>query len=199
VEFSKIRSWKPERGGLRQPVQPYTYDRLLVFDKTSAQPYFAVITCSDAVMSMFYSIVLTRSLIFCSYELLCHKRWVYFPPISNLERWWFTFNAMTHKIRIVGVEEYAYYLNKLLPKYYVFGAHTKYKWPPYATEWKSSPWKFSAYATVLMKTKSSGVGAGAMFMERRAPKPDGSRDPITGFWGLETPSLVFNALIKILS
>ena len=113
MEFSKIRSWKPERGGLRQPVQPYTYDRLLVFDKTSAQPYFAVITCSDAVMSMFYSIVLTRSLIFCSYELLCHKRWVYFPPIFNLERWWFTFNAMTHKIRIVGVKEYEYYVNKL--------------------------------------------------------------------------------------
>jgi len=26
-------------------------------------------------------------------------------------------------------------------------AHTKYKWPPYATEWKPLPWKFSAYAT----------------------------------------------------
>jgi len=25
-------------------------------------------------------------------------------------------------------------------------AHTKYKWPPYATEWNPS-WKFSAYAT----------------------------------------------------
>jgi len=25
-------------------------------------------------------------------------------------------------------------------------AHTKYKWPPYATEW-NPPWKFSAYAT----------------------------------------------------
>jgi len=26
-------------------------------------------------------------------------------------------------------------------------AHTKRKWPPYATEWKPLPWKFSAYAT----------------------------------------------------
>jgi len=26
-------------------------------------------------------------------------------------------------------------------------AHTKYKWPPYATEWKALPWKFSAYVT----------------------------------------------------
>jgi len=25
-------------------------------------------------------------------------------------------------------------------------AHTKYKWPPYATEWNTS-WKYSAYAT----------------------------------------------------
>jgi len=26
-------------------------------------------------------------------------------------------------------------------------AHTKHKWPPYATEW-TPPWKFSACATV---------------------------------------------------
>jgi len=28
-------------------------------------------------------------------------------------------------------------------------AHTKYKWPPYATEWTSPPWKFFAYATAV--------------------------------------------------
>jgi len=27
-------------------------------------------------------------------------------------------------------------------------AHTKYKWPPHATEWNPPLWKFSAYATV---------------------------------------------------
>jgi len=51
--------------GVRQPVQPYTfYARLLVFDKTLARPHFAVVNCSDAVMSVFYYPVLTRSLIF---------------------------------------------------------------------------------------------------------------------------------------
>jgi len=51
--------------GMRQPVQPHTfYARLLVFDRTSVQSHFAVVNYSDAVMSVFYSIVLTRSLIF---------------------------------------------------------------------------------------------------------------------------------------
>jgi len=50
--------------GVRQPVQPYTYARLLAFDEISAQPHFAVVNCSDAVMSVFYSPVLTRSLLF---------------------------------------------------------------------------------------------------------------------------------------
>jgi len=49
--------------GVRQPVQPHTCAPLLVFDKTSAQPHFAVVNCSDAVMSVFYSPV-TRSLMF---------------------------------------------------------------------------------------------------------------------------------------
>jgi len=38
--------------------------RLLAFDKTSAQPHFALANCSDAAMSVFYSPVSTRSLIF---------------------------------------------------------------------------------------------------------------------------------------
>jgi len=65
---------------------------------------------------------------------------------------------LTHNIRGVRVEEYAYYVNKLRRN---FGletlkwrqivtsqtAHTKYKWPPYVTAW-NPPWKFSAHATV---------------------------------------------------
>jgi len=35
--------------GVRQPVQLHTYNRLLVFDETLAQPDFAVVNCSDAV------------------------------------------------------------------------------------------------------------------------------------------------------
>jgi len=37
---------------------------LHLFDETSAQPRFAVVNCSDAVMSVFYSYVLTFCLIF---------------------------------------------------------------------------------------------------------------------------------------
>jgi len=42
--------------GVRQPVKVHTYARLLVFDGTLAQPHFAVVNCSDAVMSVFYSL-----------------------------------------------------------------------------------------------------------------------------------------------
>jgi len=41
---------------LRQPVQPHTYARLLVFNETLAQRDFAVVTCSDVVMSVLYSL-----------------------------------------------------------------------------------------------------------------------------------------------
>jgi len=55
---------------------------------------------------------------------------------------------MTHKIRRVRVEEYAYCVNKLRqnvdlerliwPQIVTSQtAHTKYKWLPYATEWNS--------------------------------------------------------------
>jgi len=51
--------------GVRQIVQLHTfYARLLVFHETSAQPDFAVANCFDLVMSVFYSSVLTPSLIF---------------------------------------------------------------------------------------------------------------------------------------
>jgi len=50
---------------VRYPVQPhFFYARLLVFDMTLAQPHFAVVHCTDALMSVFYSTDLTRSLIF---------------------------------------------------------------------------------------------------------------------------------------
>jgi len=64
---------------------------------------------------------------------------------------------MTHKIRNVDVEKFAYYVNKLRQNVGLETckwrqivasqtAHTKYKWPPYDPE-PTTPWKFSAYAT----------------------------------------------------
>jgi len=51
--------------GVRQPVQLHSFnDQLPVFDETLEQPDFAVVNCSDVVMSVFHSPVLTRSLIF---------------------------------------------------------------------------------------------------------------------------------------
>jgi len=47
--------------GVRQPVQPYIYAQRLVFDDTLAQLHFAVVNCSDAVMSVFHSPFSTRS------------------------------------------------------------------------------------------------------------------------------------------
>ena len=56
--------------GLRQPVQPHTFNsQLLVFDKTLAQPHFAVVNGSDVGMSVFHSPILTRSLIFLQLQL----------------------------------------------------------------------------------------------------------------------------------
>jgi len=46
---------------VRQPVQPHTYARLLIFDETLAQPHFEVVNCSDAVMSVLYAPFSTRS------------------------------------------------------------------------------------------------------------------------------------------
>ena len=48
--------------GVRQPVQPHTFNaQLLVFDEILAQPDFVVV---NVVMSLFHSPVLTHSLIF---------------------------------------------------------------------------------------------------------------------------------------
>jgi len=68
---------------------------------------------------------------------------------------------MIHKIRGVRVEDYAYHVNKLrqnvsletwLWRQIVTSqtAHTKHKWPPYATD-RNPPWKFSAYAIDSVK------------------------------------------------
>jgi len=131
--------------GVRYTVKPHTsFALLLVFDKTLAQPHFAVLNCSDAVMSVFYSPVLTRSLYFCSYELL--RRSVEF--ILYILTWGADslYSVQWHKIRGVRVEEYAYYVNKLrqnvdletwIWRQIVTSqrVHTTKKWPPYATEW----------------------------------------------------------------
>jgi len=56
--------------GLPQPVQPRTFNsQLLVFDKTLAQPHFAVVNGSDVEMSVFHSPILMRSLIFLQLHL----------------------------------------------------------------------------------------------------------------------------------
>jgi len=71
-----------------KPIHPHTfYAPLLVFDKTLAQPDFAGVNCSRAVMSVFYfySPVLTRSLIFCNFELLCRSVECIFFRYPNLE------------------------------------------------------------------------------------------------------------------
>ena len=50
---------------VRQPVQPHTFNaHLLVFDETLAQPYFAVANCSDVVVSVFHSPIVTLRLVF---------------------------------------------------------------------------------------------------------------------------------------
>jgi len=56
--------------GLRQPVQSHAFNsKLLVFDKTLAQPHFAVENGSDVGMSVFHSPILMRSLIFLQLQL----------------------------------------------------------------------------------------------------------------------------------
>jgi len=51
--------------GVRQPVHPHLlYARLLIFDKTLAQPHFSGVNCSDELMSVLYPLVLTHRLIF---------------------------------------------------------------------------------------------------------------------------------------
>ena len=47
--------------GVSQPVQPHTFfARMLIFDKTSAQPHFAVVNCSGALMNVFYIDLFTK-------------------------------------------------------------------------------------------------------------------------------------------
>jgi len=69
-----------------QCVQAEPAAHVLVFDETLAQPHIAVVNCSDVVMSVFYSPVLTCSLIFCGFELLCCSVACIFFRYPNLER-----------------------------------------------------------------------------------------------------------------
>jgi len=51
--------------GVRQTAQSHTFCApLQLLDETLAQPHFEVVSCSDAVMCVFYSYVLTLRLIF---------------------------------------------------------------------------------------------------------------------------------------
>ena len=69
--------------GVRQPVQRHTYARLLVFDVTLAQPHFAVVNCSDAVMSVFYSPFSTRRRICTSCQQTSPKRWFGYMNVTS--------------------------------------------------------------------------------------------------------------------
>jgi len=69
--LSSLAKFDLANQGVRQPVQLHIFNaQLPVFDETLVQPDFVVVNCSDVVMSVFHSPVLTRSS-FCSYELLC--------------------------------------------------------------------------------------------------------------------------------
>jgi len=140
--------------GVRQPVQPHTYARLLVFDETLAQPHFAVVNCSDAVRSVFYSPFSTHSQNFA----VMNSCVAALSLISSDILTWSAdslYSVQWHKIRGVRlrVEEYAYYVNKLrqnvgldtwIWRQIVTSQrpHTANKWPPYAREWNPPHEKF---------------------------------------------------------
>ena len=103
-------------------------DECVLLPCFNAQPeIFAVVNCCMVALGVFYSVSLT---------------W-------RANSLYLLFSAMTRKKRRVDVEKYGYYVNKLrqsigleiwLWRQVVTSqtAHTKYKWPPYATEWKPS-------------------------------------------------------------
>jgi len=63
--LSTLAKFHPANQGVRQPVQLHTFNaQLPVFDETLAQPDFVVVNCSDVVMSVFHSPILTCSLLF---------------------------------------------------------------------------------------------------------------------------------------
>jgi len=69
--------------GLRQPVQLHTFNaQLPVFKETLVQLDFVVVNCSDVVMSVFHSPVITRSLIFLQLWTAVSLRWVCLSPIA---------------------------------------------------------------------------------------------------------------------
>ena len=95
--------------GVRQPVQPHTCARQLVFDETLAQPHFAVANCSDSVMSVFYSPFSTRSQNFAVMNSCVEALGLFFSDILT----WSAdslYSVQWHIKRGVRAEEYAYYV-----------------------------------------------------------------------------------------
>ena len=74
-------------------------DRLR-FDETFAQPcIFAVMNCADVALRAFYSPVLTRWQIFCSYEQLCLRR-----PLLIYVHYSDTLYSLQQRVKRVRVE-----------------------------------------------------------------------------------------------
>jgi len=69
--------------GVRQPVQPHTYARLLVFDETSAQPDFALVNCFDIVMTVLFPCFNTKPDIFTFINCCVVAVSVFSPDIST--------------------------------------------------------------------------------------------------------------------
>ena len=86
---------------------------LLVFDETLAQPYFAVVNCSDAMMSVFLSCFNVQPNIFVVMKCCVVALSLFYLRYPNLESWSLIFSSTTHELRGARVEEYANYVNKL--------------------------------------------------------------------------------------
>ena len=106
--------WNPPRKFSAYATASRTlYATARILEDIGAQPHFVVVNCSDGEMTVFYSPVFTRSLSFCSCELLCCSVDFIFLRYPNLDRWYSSYSVQWHKIRIVDIEEYVYYVNKL--------------------------------------------------------------------------------------
>jgi len=81
VWFSEIRSSKPG-GASASPAAHFLCSAARIRQDISAASSCSCKYCSDAVMSVFYSPVLTRSLIFLQLWTAVSQRSLYFPPIS---------------------------------------------------------------------------------------------------------------------
>jgi len=92
---------------VRKPIQPHTfYARLLVFDESLAKPDFAVVNCSDVVMSLFYFTSLFQRAARHFAVLNCCVITLIVFSFDVLT--WSADSAMAHEIRRLRVEEYTY-------------------------------------------------------------------------------------------